>query len=178
MYISFIHYAIYRLDLGISRLNWYIFMFYRLYFMSEHPACVSGRTIFKITKNIIAPSSWVLKVYADLKALNLRLASVVKEFLIHRPSTFDLRRRWEIIACFCALSSPDTYFAVGWRPKTVTELSAHNISLCESTTTCVINGWGRMISFTSVGVWSVSIAVTIKTSALNPNLDTESSNSW
>ena len=131
MYISFIHYAIYRLDLGISRLNWYIFMFYRLYFMSEHPECVSGRTIFKITKNIISPSSWVLKVYADLKALNLRLASVVKYFLIHRPSILDLRFCLVIIECFCASSSPAAYFLWGVIPNLIQSFQStgfHSVS--------------------------------------------------
>ena len=42
-------------------------------------------------KKIVAPSYWVLKVYSDLIDLNLRLASVVKEFLIHRSSILDLR---------------------------------------------------------------------------------------
>ena len=46
--------------------------------MSDNPARVSGRTIFTITNKIAAPSYWVLKFYADLKALNLRLEYVVK----------------------------------------------------------------------------------------------------
>ena len=67
-------------------------MFYSLDFMSEHPAHVSGCTICIMTKNIAAPSSWISKVYTDPKSLNLHLASVVKEFLIHRNSILDLRR--------------------------------------------------------------------------------------
>ena len=39
----------------------------------------------------MAPQSWVLKVYADLKALNLHLSSVVKELLIHSTSILYLR---------------------------------------------------------------------------------------
>ena len=50
-------------------------MFSGLYLMSEHPACVSGHTIFTITKNISDPLYSVLKVYADLKALNLQFFS-------------------------------------------------------------------------------------------------------
>ena len=66
-------------------------MFSSLDLMSEHPECVSGRTIFTITKNIAVPSFLVLKLYSDLKYLNLILAFVDKEFLIHRPIILDLR---------------------------------------------------------------------------------------
>ena len=61
---------------------------------------VSGRIIFTITKNIAAPSSWELKLYDELKHLNLCFSSVIREFLIHGPSILDLRRCWVIIACF------------------------------------------------------------------------------
>ena len=80
------------LALGISCLNLDIFMFSILDLMSENPAHMPGRTIFTMTKNISSPSFYVLKVYIDLKYLNLQLLSVVKEFLIHRPIIFDLRR--------------------------------------------------------------------------------------
>ena len=90
MDISFIHSAICRLALGMSFLKWDIFMFYSLDLMSEHPARVSGCTIKKIKNNIAAPSSWALKVYEDLKALNLCLASVVRDLLIHRPRILEL----------------------------------------------------------------------------------------
>ena len=53
-------------------------MFSSLDSMSENSAHVSGHTIFTITNNIAAPSSGVLKVDAELKALNLRLVSLVK----------------------------------------------------------------------------------------------------
>ena len=46
--------------------------------MSEHPENVSGRTILITTKKIAYPSSWVLKVYAYLKALNFHLELVFK----------------------------------------------------------------------------------------------------
>ena len=59
--------------------------------MSEHPTHVSGHNIKKIKKDITDPSSWVLKVYEYLKALNLRLESVVKSLFIHRPRILDLR---------------------------------------------------------------------------------------
>ena len=67
-------------------------MFSRLNLVSEHPARVSVCTIYKITNNIADPSSFRLKVYVHLKTLNLRLALVVRELLIHRPSILDLRR--------------------------------------------------------------------------------------
>ena len=92
MDILFIHYAIYILALGVSCLKWEIFMFSSLDLMSENPERVSGLAIFSMTNNISYPSSWVLKVYADLKSLNLSFASVVRELLIHRPSILDLRR--------------------------------------------------------------------------------------
>ena len=64
MEISFIHSKIYVLYLGISCLKWYIFMFSSLDLVSEHPLRVSGRTVFTMTKNVVAPSSCELKVYA------------------------------------------------------------------------------------------------------------------
>ena len=64
----------------------------RLDLMSDHIARVLVCTIFIMTKNIVAPSSLLLKVYAVLKALILRLALAVREFLIYRPSILDLRR--------------------------------------------------------------------------------------
>ena len=62
--------------------------------MSENPAFVSRRTIFKMTKKIADPLSWVLKVYADLKSLNFRLESLAKELFIHGPIILELRRCW------------------------------------------------------------------------------------
>ena len=73
MEISFIHSAICGLDLGISCLNCNIFIFSILDLISKHPVRVSGRTIFTIVKNITDTSTWVLKLYADLKYLNLCL---------------------------------------------------------------------------------------------------------
>ena len=60
---------------------------YSLDLMSKNFARVSGHTILEMTKNIVVPSYWVLKMYEDPKSLNLRLASVVKNVLIHRPIT-------------------------------------------------------------------------------------------
>ena len=37
-----------------------------------------------------------------MKALNLHLASVLRELLIQRPIILDLRCCWEIRACFSA----------------------------------------------------------------------------
>ena len=108
MEILFIHTEICRLALGILCLSWDIFMFYSLYFMSEHHANVSGHTIFTTTNNIVAPSSLVLKVYIDLKYLNLCLSSVVKKFLIHKPSILDLRLCLEMIYWFSISYAADT----------------------------------------------------------------------
>ena len=49
-------------------------MFFSLYLMDEHPARVTGRSIFTMTKNIVATSPWLLKLDAILKARNFRLA--------------------------------------------------------------------------------------------------------
>ena len=78
-----------------------------LYFMSEHPERVLGRTIFTMTKNIEDPSSCPSKVYAVLKDLNLRLALVVTDLLIHIPIILDLRRCWVIIDRFAGASGAD-----------------------------------------------------------------------
>ena len=115
-------------------------MFSRLDLMSEHPECVSGHTIFTITKNISAPPYWALEVYGYLKSLNLRLALVVREFLIHENSILDLRRLLAIIDCFSASYISAAYFAVGWRPKFAPVLSFHRISQCESTMIFVMDG--------------------------------------
>ena len=147
MEISIIHSTIFRLALGMSCLKWDIFMFYSLDLMSEHPVHVSGHTIFKVTNNIPYQLYWLLKVYTDLKALNLCLASVVKYFFIHRPIILDLRFCWIIFAFFSAPSSP----SVWWRPKYTPELSAHKILQCESTMTCLIYEQDRVMYLTSVG---------------------------
>ena len=60
MQIYFIHYAIYILALGITCLNWGIFMVYSFVLRSEQHACVSGRIILETTQNISASSSWLL----------------------------------------------------------------------------------------------------------------------
>ena len=65
-------------------------MFSRLDSMSDHTERASGGIIFITTKNIEAPLYCVLKLYADLKALNLPLSSVVRYFLIHRTRILDL----------------------------------------------------------------------------------------
>ena len=44
--------------------------------------------------------------------------------------------------------------------------------------TCVMYEYDRMMLLTSVVAFCVSLAVTIKTDALNPNVDTASSNYW
>ena len=97
--ISFIYSVICSFALGVSCLKWEIFMFSILDLISEHHVCVSSRTIFMITYNIAVPSSWALKVYADMKSLNLRLSSVARELLIYRTSILDIKRCWAIIAC-------------------------------------------------------------------------------
>ena len=66
-------------------------MFSNLDSISEHPAYVLGRTIFYDDKTIVSPSSWVFKVHAVMKPLNLRLASVLSKLLIRRPSILDIR---------------------------------------------------------------------------------------
>ena len=121
-------------------LNWDIFVLYRLDFISDHPARLSRCTIFKTRRNIVAPSFWVLKVYENLKALNLRLEYLVKAFLIHRPSSLYLRRYWGIIKCLAGTSSDDPYSAVELVPKPAPEFSSHRISQCERTMTFLIYG--------------------------------------
>ena len=81
-------------------------MVYRFVLMSENPAHVSGRTIFTI-KNIVAPSSWLLKVYSVPKSLNLYLSSVVRDVLIHRTIILDLRHCLSIIDCFTGKPAAD-----------------------------------------------------------------------
>ena len=63
-------------------------MFYSLEFMPENTKRVSGRTIFTIKKNIADPLSWELIVYAYLNALNLCLASVVRELFVYGLSSW------------------------------------------------------------------------------------------
>ena len=92
MDISFTHNTICSLVLGMSCLKWDIFIFSSLDLMSENPAHVSGSTILIMTNKVADPSYWVLKVYVDLKALNLRLTSLIKYFLIHRHIILYLRR--------------------------------------------------------------------------------------
>ena len=58
------------------------------------------------------------------------------------------------------------------------ELSAQNISQCVSNMTCVIDKQDSMTTLTSVGVWIACMSVIVKTSALNKNVDTASSNYW
>ena len=60
MEISFIHYVICRLALGISCLKLDILLVYIFVLMYEHPVHVPGSSIFKMEKNIVAPSSWLL----------------------------------------------------------------------------------------------------------------------
>ena len=57
-------------------MKWDTFMFYRLYLLYDHPARMSGQIGFTITKKIATPSIWVLKVYADLKTLYLRVSII------------------------------------------------------------------------------------------------------
>ena len=81
-------------------------MFSILDLMSEHTAFVSGCKLFIMTQNIVAPSSWVLKLYADMKSLSFQLASVFIGLLIHIHSILDIRRCLAIIACLSVPSSP------------------------------------------------------------------------
>ena len=67
-----------------------------LLLISDRPVPVSGRTIFKMTKNIMTLAYLPLNMYDILKEINFHLVSVVGGFIIYSLVILYLRSFWVI----------------------------------------------------------------------------------